>query len=99
MSISSTVTIQDFETFLRHTTTTTNNKTVTLWDAYTRQTLTAGYTFDIDERTQAKLSAGVTHDPVHGTQAVGDARVTYYGDTYKVDGGVQKLPETWGASV
>ncbi|MDD2693681.1 MAG: hypothetical protein PHY14_02005 [Candidatus Gracilibacteria bacterium] len=93
-TISTTVTEEAFMNFIRTTTTTIKGKETTLWDAFSRTTLLAGYRWDIGENGQLVASAGVSNDPVNGTRPVGGADYTYYGDTWKASLGVHAQGKT-----
>lgn len=65
------VTQEAFTNFLRTTTTTIDRKTTTLWDAFSRNTLLAGYRWDIGENGQLVATLGASNDPVNGTRPAG----------------------------
>lgn len=91
---STTVTQEAFTNFLRTTTTTIDRKTTTLWDAFSRDAVLAGYRWDIGENGQLIATLGVSNDPVNGTRPVGGADYAYYGGTWKSSFGAHTQGKT-----
>lgn len=79
----------DMNTFLRQTTVTTDTTTTTLWNAFSRETVLGGYTWNIGDNWQVTGSAGLSNDPLHGTMETAGFDVAYFGGDWKANAGIR----------
>lgn len=80
---------QDFDTFVRNTTITTETTTATLWEASQNNAIMAGFVQDIGDNVRVTFSGGVSKKTGQKPKAQGSIDMTYYGKGYNAGIGVQ----------